>query len=239
MSTPSTTAVRAVEPTVSPVVDVVVVIPVRNEEALLPRCLASVAAAIRRIPQVNARVVVVLDGCEDGSEAIARSHGVHTIVSTARRVGEARDLGVRAALAGAAVRPEAIWIANTDGDSAVPVDWLSEQLRLADAGADAVLGRIIPDRGDLSADQYERWVARAAQDSAEHVHGANLGVRASRYLEAGGFPHVAEHEDVVLVQRIRGLGVDVVGMRNARVTTSARTSGRTPGGFAGHVRDHY
>ncbi|MFC6344030.1 hypothetical protein ACFP8W_18770, partial [Nocardioides hankookensis] len=66
------------------------------------------------------------------------------------------------------------------------------------------------------------------------VHGANLGVRLTAYLEAGGFPEVREHEDVALFEAVLRTGRPWV--TGTRVTTSARLRGRTPGGFAGYLR---
>jgi hypothetical protein len=70
-----------------------------------------------------------------------------------------------------------------------------------------------------------------------HVHGANLGVRADAYLRAGGFATLPEHEDVDLVARLRAdPRVDVRPSDAADVLTSGRTTGRTPGGYAGYLR---
>jgi hypothetical protein len=69
-----------------------------------------------------------------------------------------------------------------------------------------------------------------------HVHGANLGVRASVYRSAGGFADLAEHEDIDLVARCRALGATTVASARADVLTSGRQVGRTPGGYAGYLR---
>ena len=70
------------------------------------------------------------------------------------------------------------------------------------------------------------------------MHGANLGVRADAYLAAGGFRTVAEHEDVGLVETLRAAGAPIDSTDRAPVTTSARSTGRVPGGFAGYLRRH-
>ena len=58
---------------------VVVVVPVRNEERLLGRCLATVQHAAARAraarPPVQVDVVVALDRCTDGSARIAAAAG--------------------------------------------------------------------------------------------------------------------------------------------------------------------
>ena len=103
-----------------------------------------------------------------------------------------------------------------------------------------MLGAIRPDPRDLAPHQFRQWQLRhlAAAPTA-HVHGANLGVRAAAYLEAGGFPDLPEHEDVTLVERLRSVGATIQSSDACWVQTSARTTGRTPGGYAAHVRAFY
>ncbi|GGL97125.1 glycosyl transferase [Nakamurella endophytica] len=223
---------------------VAVVIPVRDEEALLAACLESVAVARGRLaehrPEVRSTVVVVLDRCTDGSAAIAAAApGVQVLVSHHGQVGAARAQGVGWALARWTGRDAAAatWIANTDADSLVPASWLLHHLGTADGGADLLLGTVRPQPADLPAPALAAWRARhPATDGHPRVHGANLGVRGSAYVAAGGFPDVAEHEDVRLVEQVRARGGLAVASAGDPVTTSGRTTGRTPGGFAGYLR---
>ena len=220
-----------------------VVVPVNDEEELLPRCLAALDAAVARMrderPAVRVEVVLVLDDCTDGSASLARSSPYTVLETGYRRVGAARAAGVEAATEKIGRgRPARLWIASTDADSAVPPHWLTHQVALAEAGADLVIGTVRPDFDDLSPAQQAAWVATHPVGHANgHVHGANLGIRGDRYLAAGGFPRVAEHEDVDLVARARGAGARVVASDEGRVLTSGRTTGRTPGGYARHLRE--
>ncbi|MFF3064972.1 glycosyltransferase [Oerskovia sp. NPDC057915] len=193
-----------------------VVVPVNDEEELLPRCLAALDVAVARVrgerPAVRVEVVIVLDGCTDGSAALARPSSFTVLETGYRRVGAARAAGVETAtpLLGR-VRPSRLWIASTDADSQVPPHWLTHQVATAEAGADLVIGTVRPDFADLSAAQRTAWVVtHPAGHVNGHVHGANLGVRGDLYLAAGGFPRVAEHEDVDLVARARGAGARIV-----------------------------
>ena len=222
------------------VAHVVVVVPVRNEQDLLARCLGSVGAAVDRLrgTAVTARVVVVLDDCDDDSETIARGFDVERYTVTARSVGAARAIGVAHGLRSAPADRSRTWIACTDADSAVPEHWLTVLVDLADAGADVVVGTVRPDPADLTAEQLDAWSAtRVPGRPNGHVHGANLGVRADAYDRVGGFSLQPEHEDVDLVTRLRAdPGTRVVASDAADVVTSGRTHGRTPGGYAGYLR---
>lgn len=223
----------------SPVEHVVVVIPVRNEEELLARCLSSVSSAVAHL--ASAHVVVVLDDCDDGSEAIARTFDVELRAIGARSVGAARAIGVAHGLASSPAPRNRTWIACTDADSEVPVGWLTTQVALADAGADVVVGTVRPDPADLTHHQLRSWASTRVEGQPNgHVHGANLGLRASVYHRVGGFSLQPEHEDVDLVARVRSdPGVVVVATDRADVLTSGRSEGRTPGGYAGYLREAF
>ncbi len=212
-----------------------VVIPAHDEEELLGACLASVDAAAAAVAdRCRVEVVVVLDDCTDASARIAQRYGADVASVSARSVGVARRAGV--ARLDARERGS-LWIANTDADSVVPRDWLAHHLRLADAGADIVLGPVRPDFAGLTAAHVDRWRAEHPPGVATgNTFGANLGVRASVYDGVGGFDRVSEHEDVRLVDRARRRGASVVATADGVVVTSARLQGRTPGGYAGYLR---
>ncbi len=219
-----------------------VVIPARNERERLPRCLAALCAADHALRQQMSlapptRVVVVLDRCSDGSRAVVDQWpGVEALTRDYGNVGAARAAGADHAMTSDATAvPD--WIASTDADSAVPVDWLVHQMMHAMADTDLLLGLVQPDPHELQPSGMARWRSRYhLKDGHSHVHGANMGIRTAMYRRAGGFPPVAEHEDVVLAGHIGRLGGRVVSTARSPVLTSGRTDGRTPGGVAGYLR---
>lgn len=221
---------------------VLVVVPARDEELLLPACLSSVRAAATRLrvarPGTVVDVLVVLDGCRDGSAAVVARHGVRATRCDLGRVGAVRDLGARHLLAGSPTPAHDTWLSCTDADSTVPDHWLVEQVDLADSGADVVVGTVAP-TGDLDPRVLAAWRERhTLAEGHVHVHGANLGVRASTYLALGGFAPLALDEDVDLVRRAtEDAGTCVVATDRTRVGSSARTTSRCVGGFAGYLAD--
>jgi glycosyltransferase involved in cell wall biosynthesis len=218
---------------------VVVVMPVRNEELLLEASLSALAAAVETASGAGIRteVRIVLDRCTDASAQLAARFPFPVLPSDAGRVGAARALGVADALTAlAAIPPERIWIANTDADSRVPVDWITTLSRIS-AIADVCVGTVRPDFGDLSPAQREQWLRTHRRGKPNgNVHGANLALSALTYLDVGGFAPLGEHEDVDLVARCRRHGAAVVASDDAEVVTSGRRTGRTPGGYAGFLR---
>lgn len=218
-----------------------VVIPAHNEQELLAACLQAVeiAALAPRRRGIRVDIVVALDACDDASADIADGLGVHTVALDARCVGIARQEGTRAALARLhGTDPARVWLAHTDGDTVVPPNWLSHQLRLGRRGADVVIGTVRPDFRDLSEAQQDAWWRTHTPGVANgHVHGANLGIRASTFLAAGGFTAAPVHEDVLLVEAARAAGAKAVASDAAWVRTSGRSVGRAPDGYARYLRD--
>ncbi|WP_074853154.1 glycosyltransferase [Gordonia westfalica] len=213
--------------------DLVVVVPAHNERALLPSCLAALDAAIAGLRR-SVQVIVVLDSCDDDSAAVVPDH-MTALHVTARCVGAARRAGFFAA---SPTPADTTWFATTDADSAVPPDWLLAHLQAAESGADAFVGIVTPDgfdgwppgTGTMFAGRYD------ARPGHRHVHGANLGVRASAYAAVGGFRDLDAHEDVDLVRRLQGAAARIVWGADAPVRTSTRRIGRTDHGFASYLR---
>ncbi|WP_087131932.1 glycosyltransferase [Microbacterium esteraromaticum] len=224
----------------NPLSAIAVVIPVHDEEALLGACLSSVcdAAEAARAAVSDVVVHVVLDACTDASTQIAAEFPVAVHTVDACSVGVARGAGVQAALRQLARVPaDRLWLAHTDADSAVPRHWLTHQVALANDGADVVVGTVRPDFRDLSDAQIAAWRARYTPGVANgHVHGANLGTRASSLIAVGGFPPIPAHEDVRLVEEMRRGGAKIVASDDAWVLTSGRQYGRATGGYADYLR---
>ncbi|MEU5447475.1 MULTISPECIES: glycosyltransferase [Streptomyces] len=237
-------AVRA--PAGAPPVAVAVVIPARDEEALLPAALASVRAAAGH-PGVGATpvlTVVVADTCTDATAAVARAAGAQVVPVGFRNVGRSRAAGVLTALSFFGDVPGPVWIASTDADSTVRPDWLAHQLARAAEGWDAVVGTVTADRWPPGkphlAARYHRLYETTRPPSGRpwhhpHVHGANLGVGSRAYTAAGGFPPAALDEDRGLVDALERTGARILRTADCPVTTSTRTTPRAQGGFGDHL----
>lgn len=217
-------------------------IPARDEADNVEACVRSVRAAAAACGLTTC-IVVAADECSDDTAARAAlalsgaDGDVAGQVIDVRRssAGGARDDACRAALRLLGVAPERVWLATTDADSTVPTDWLVRQLAWAASGADGVAGLV---RVDRSAPRSLRTSAQRLQQRLgagvghPHVYGANLGVRADRWLAAGGFPHLAVGEDHALWRMLRAAGAELIAADETPVTTSGRLVGRAPDGFA-------
>jgi glycosyltransferase involved in cell wall biosynthesis len=219
-----------------------VVVPARDEERLIGRCLESLSTARGELgagrPDLSVRITVVLDRCVDRTaEIVASACGVEALAVTALSVGAARAAGVQhAARVQAAQRTERVWVACTDADSAPSPAWLVGQVRCAESGYAARIGTVLPDLQEMDPVLHRRWLDRHDDRHGHpHVHGANLGFSLAAYLQVGGFTHQECGEDVDLVSRLRRAGLAVLATGDDPVTTSGRRTSRVRGGFADYL----
>ena len=220
---------------------VAVIVPAASEERLIGRCLSSVRTArghlYRSSVSIQVRIVVVVDGCGDSTAAIAAACGdVQPVTISAESVGTARRAGASAALAGAGPARE-VWLANTDADSEVPVNWLTSMVTEARLGAHVVLGTVMPGSGLGPAARAE-WASRHhLRDGHPHVHGANFGIRGDAYLALGGWQPLVTGEDADLARRAALTGhLRISRTASIPVVTSVRRDGRVPRGFSSYLR---
>lgn len=219
--------------------DVVVTVPAADEQDEIAGCLEAIESSIARLHRhttVRGHVVVALDGCRDDTAAIVAGFpDVQTVACVARRVGTARRHAAAAALARWGPS-ERVWLASTDADCRVPVDWLVEMVAAAKRGTGLVLGTVRP-RPGLAANVEQAWYdAHVLRDGHAHVHAANLGVAGSAYLRLGGWRDLAVHEDVDLVERAVAAGIPIARSGKAPVWTSSRLVGRAPAGYASYLQ---
>jgi glycosyltransferase involved in cell wall biosynthesis len=225
---------------------VCVLIPARNEEDLLPRCLRSVLKACSVLPaNVTFDIVVVVDSSTDSTRAIAqsllRADGV-VISAEVGIVGTVRAIAAAAALERYAGPVNRCWLANTDADCSVPETWLLDHLSFAASGMEALAGTVdVDDFAEHNAgvsDLLRLSYVIHPDGTHPHVHGANLGIRADAYLRSGGWTDLATAEDHDLWSRLVHSRAKRQSVASVRVLTSGRRIGRAPQGFAGALAAH-
>ena len=208
-----------------------VVIPAHNEASYIAPCLASIQAAARhpQLAGMTVKVLVVLDHCSDETGLLAAAAGCEVLEVGFRNVGKARAFGAQALL-----NAGAQWLAFTDADTRVPGDWLARQLAFQ---ADAVCGTVAVDSWAEHTEQARaKYLAGYRfEEGHRHIHGANLGLSAEAYARAGGFQHLAAHEDVQLVADLERIGARIVWTATTSVVTSARRDFKCREGFGEYL----
>lgn len=105
---------------------ITVVIPVKDDGALLDLCLTLLERQTRRADQV----IVVDNGSSDDSAQVALRHGAIVLCQPEPGIGAAATLGYDAASGGI--------IARCDADSRPPADWLERIVAVLDAQPEAI-----------------------------------------------------------------------------------------------------
>jgi glycosyltransferase involved in cell wall biosynthesis len=226
--------------------EMAVLIPARNEEALLSRCVESVIRAIDALPvTIGATIVLVSDCSTDRTAEIG--HGLigeygNVLQTRAGTVGTARALAASYAIEKTTAPLSKFWLANTDADSIVPSSWLRDQIDFAASGIEAVAGIISVDgfeeHGPEVPARFRTSYSIHVDGTHSHIHGANLGVRADRYVDVGGWADLKTGEDHDLWGRLKRSGARLLSSAQLQVATSGRRTGRAPNGFAGALAAH-
>ena len=159
------------KPSVHPLWSIGIVVPAQNEEASIEPCIQSIRRSCETAQLRDYWIVIVADSCTDdtlprASRAVA---GVGEVLECdAKSAGSARRLGVDAALAHFNGKELGqIWLANTDADTLVPHDWITVQLKLADAGIAAVAGIVkLDEGGSLAALELEHYPGMVEEEVA-------------------------------------------------------------------------
>lgn len=239
-------------PAPEPSLKICVVVPAKDEQALISRCLESLACQ-SRVSAEEYEVLLVLDDCSDATEERAlRSASEHPdlrlvlLKGPGRGAGHARRTGMETACERllALDRPGGL-IASTDADTVVAEDWLANQLSAAEFGARAIGGRIELLEEGGPTEEVRSWrekqgrqrlgpLRRREGRRVEHwqFSGASLSLTAEAYREIGGLEPRAALEDEYLERALQQRNIPIQRPLNVRVSTSPRLIGRASRGLA-------
>jgi glycosyltransferase involved in cell wall biosynthesis len=223
-----------------------IIIPAKNEEELLPRCLQSLKSAINELPNYcTYDMVLAVDSSIDRTFEIGEKfilpNGMVINISEGT-VGKARLLATEVALKRYRGNLEHCWLANTDADCEIPSNWLTYQLNHAMQGTQALAGIVsvdnFKDHKEHVAQRFVETYILNADGTHPHIHGANLGMRADAYIDAGGWNCLKTAEDHDLWNRLRLSNISMKSDSKLCVITSGRRIGRAPNGFADALAAH-
>lgn len=194
-----------------------VIIPARNEELHLPRCLAAIDEA-QRYAGVSVEKVVVVNRCTDRTEEIAREHGCRIVYEDAKNLSKIRNSGVRAS--------SGRWVVTIDADSDMSSKTLSE------IGTKLSEPRIIGGGIWIFPERYSLGILLTGAVLLpfivfERLSGGLFWFRRSDFDTLGGFDeNFVSVEDIDFARRLKRLG-KVTGrkfctIRRAWIVTSCR-----------------
>jgi len=244
--------------------DVVVAVPVKDEEDRIVACVASLANQID-VDLASVAVILLLNNCSDGTAERIRALGpelpfaVHLreveLPAPYANAGWARRLAMEAAAE--LVDADGL-ILTTDADTQVDCDWVAANQREIARGVDAVAGYVMADpvelmelpppileRGSLeweyqqlAAELEARADPQACDPWPRHNQncGASAAITARAYRQIGGLPPRPVGEDRALFQSLRRVDGKIRHSLEVQVITSARIDGRALGGLSDAIR---
>ena len=235
--------------------DFVVAIPVRNEDALLPRCLTALGQIMADAERRGAAVIIVHD-TNDGSYELARRW-----MDTLPGPGCLLDMRLAPDIRSAAhARRLALDIASrltsdgilftTDADSQVAPGWVEQLAAQIDRGCDLVCEDVRLDEEELSrlpgqvrdignAERayfqasealWRKWTKGCMGAFAHRASGASMAFTAAAYRSLGGLRLPSVGEDTAFCEAAVAAGLEVVTLPDCGTRTSARLQSRAHGG---------
>lgn len=198
-----------------------VVIPVRDRQEELRRCLDSLARL--HYPKEKLEVIVVDDGSRDRSPEVARTSGARLVRSGGIGKGPASARNRGAAVAGGEI------LAFIDSDCVASSFWLAELVEaFEDPEMAAVGGKVDGMYSTGSLDRYDAVMSsltlglreRRGQHGKDtfYLPSCNLLVRHEAFRKVGGFrPDLQVGEDVDLSWRLRDSGGKIAYLPKGRV----------------------
>jgi len=175
-----------------------VIVPARNEEKYIERCLRALRS--QRDPL---EIIVVDGGSTDRTREIAEEYAdVVLVEDRPRGPGAARNLG--------ALRASGNILAFVDADTVVSKEWSRAVIESIEGGAAGVTGPVFPLPEESStlldllyAAAYEVMVRVTFLLGTPHMLGLNVAYERESFLSAGMFPEgVKVSEDVLLSMRV-------------------------------------
>ena len=204
-------------PLPAPTPRVSILVAARNEEAALPRCLASLRAL--DYPAERLEILVGNDGSTDRTRPVAETalagyKGDYQIIDIKNNLGQAR--GKANVLAHLAHLATADYLLITDADIAVPPTWVAAMLTHAAPGVGTVTGlTVVAGSGLLARLQRLDWLMSLAliQVGTEAgqpmtAMGNNMLVTRAAYQATGGYEALpfSVTEDFALFEAVNARG---------------------------------
>ena len=252
-----------------------IVVPVRYESERISDTVESLARQAdldgKPLDPKIFEVIVLANNCSDDSFAVAddcrkKFPQLNLHVKEIFLIEECANVGfVRGLLMNEAARRlrsnniGSGIILTTDGDTRVAEDWIAQNLKEIENGADAVGGRILLDDFELEKmcartkkfhllDEKYRLLAAELEwflDKPPHndfprhhqYFNGSFAVTTDAFERAGGVPAVKFLEDVAFYHSLLRVDARVRHSPSVRVFTSARTCGRTALGLSTQLRE--
>ena len=187
-------------------VTVSIIIPARNEERMIGRCLQSLAEM--SFSRDRFEVILVDNGSTDRTVEVVESFhdrlNLRVLSQKGVRISALRNLGAREARGSI--------LAFLDADCLAPMDWLQRIAELAPGDGLGVVGAhyLLPENSSWVGKTWHRYQEAARSGAVSHVPAGDLIMRREDFLRLNGFDEsIQTNEDYELCERVRAAGMAV------------------------------
>ncbi len=180
-----------------------VVIPTFNEEENIAQCLVSLCH--QTVPRNEYEIIVVDGGSKDQTREIAAKYADKVFIQTSKKVGGARNDGVKEA--------KGEIIATTDADCIIPPGWIK---RIADDfRRDRALAQLYGPVYPIEEGVKNRFSLLLANTFSRigyysqtfyYTLGCNTAFRKDAFVKAGGYRCIDAGDDLEIAMRLKDLG---------------------------------
>jgi glycosyltransferase involved in cell wall biosynthesis len=179
-----------------------VIIPTFNEEENIAQCLVSLCH--QTVPRSEYEIIVVDGGSKDATCEIAKKYADKVFTQTSRKVGGARNDGVKEA--------KGEIIATTDADCILPPDWIK---RIAEDFSDPAIvqlyGPVYPIEEGLG-NRFSLFLANTFSRIGYYSRtfyytlGCNTAFRKEAFIKSGMYRCIDAGDDLEVAMRLKDLG---------------------------------
>jgi glycosyltransferase involved in cell wall biosynthesis len=179
-----------------------VIIPTFNEEENIAQCLVSLSH--QNIPRSDYEIIVVDGGSKDATCEIAKKYADSVFTQTSKKVGGARNDGVKAA--------KGDIVATTDADCILPPDWIKNLAEdFKDPKIVQVYGPVYPIEegiGNRFSLLLANTFARIGYYSKTFFYtlGCNTAFRKDAFFKAGMYRCIDAGDDLEIAMRMKDEG---------------------------------
>jgi glycosyltransferase involved in cell wall biosynthesis len=179
-----------------------VIIPTFNEEENIAQCLVSLSH--QTIPRSEYEIIVVDGGSKDATCEIAKKYADQVFVQTSKKVGGARNDGVKAA--------KGEIIATTDADCILPPDWIKRIVEdFKKPGIVQIYGPVYPIEEGVG-NQVSLFLANTFSRIGYYSRtfyytlGCNTAFCKEAFEKAGMYRCIDAGDDLEIAMRLKDLG---------------------------------
>jgi glycosyltransferase involved in cell wall biosynthesis len=180
-----------------------VIIPTFNEEENIAQCLVSLCH--QTVPRDEYEIIVVDGGSKDATCEIAKKYADKVFTQTSKKVGGARNDGVKEA--------KGDIIATTDADCIIPPGWIGRiaQDFAGDPSLAQLYGPVYPIEEGLN-NRFSLFLANTFSrigyysQTFFYTLGCNTAFRRDAFNKAGGYRCIDAGDDLEIAMRMKDLG---------------------------------